>query len=108
VTVAAVLRRLTAPWAARPGAAPAVSGVRYTTPLSHLGRNAATGWLAEIANATSVNPTPADYDRAFATVQTLGDQRVSLVDAIVAALATRLGLEVWTYDHHSDVIRARV
>jgi predicted nucleic acid-binding protein len=80
----------------------------YSLLLYRLGRNAASGWLAEITNATFVNPTPADYNRAFATVQTLGDQRVTLVDATVAALATRLGLEVWTYDHHFDVMRVAV
>jgi predicted nucleic acid-binding protein len=80
----------------------------YSLLLYRLGRNAASGWLTEITNATFLNPTPADYHRAFATVQTLGDQRVSLVDATVAALATRLGLEVWTYDHHFDTMRARV
>lgn len=80
----------------------------YSLLLYRLGRNAASSWLTEITNATFVNPTPADYKRAFATVQTLGDQRVSLVDATVAALATRLGLEVWTYDHHFDVMRVPV
>ena len=80
----------------------------YSLLLYRLGRNAASGWLSEITNATFVNPMPADYNLAFATVQTLGDQRVTLVDATVAALATRLGLEVWTYDHHFDVMRVAV
>ncbi len=35
-------------------------------------------------------------------------RRITLVDATVAALALRLGLEVWTYDHHFDVMRVPV
>lgn len=80
----------------------------YSLLLYRLGRNAASDWLTEITNATFVNPTPADYSRAFATVLALGDQRITLVDATVAALATRLGLEIWTYDHHFDVMRVAV
>lgn len=80
----------------------------YSLLLYRLGRKATSGWLTEITNATFVNPTPADYTRAFTTVQTLGDQRITLVDATVAALATRMKLEVWSYGHHFDVMRVDV
>lgn len=80
----------------------------YSLLLFRLGRSAATDWLNEVAAAQFVNPTPADYGRAIATLQGLADQRITLVDATVAALATRLGLEVWTYDHHFDVMRVPV
>lgn len=33
------------------------------------------------------------------------DQSITLVDATIAVLASRLGIEVWTYDHHFDVMR---
>jgi predicted nucleic acid-binding protein len=80
----------------------------YSLLLFRLGRNAATGWLVEVADASLVNPTPEDYSRAFSTVRTLADQRLTLVDATVAAVASRLGLEMWTYDHHFDVMRVPV
>lgn len=80
----------------------------YSLLLFKLGRNAAASWLAEVANASFINPTPEDYARASATVRTLADQSVTLVDATIAALAVRMGLDVWTYDHHFDVMRVPV
>jgi predicted nucleic acid-binding protein len=80
----------------------------YSLILFHLGRTAASGWLDEIADASFVNPTTEDYSRAFTTVRMLSDQRITLVDATVAALATRLEVDVWTYDHHFDVMRVGV
>jgi predicted nucleic acid-binding protein len=61
-----------------------------------------------MANAALVNPTPDDYRRAMAKIGTLADQPITLFDATVAALATRLNLEVWTYDHHFDLMRVPV
>ncbi len=80
----------------------------YSLLLFRLGRNAASGWLTEVADATLVNPTPEDYRRAFATIRALADQPITLFDATVAALAARLGLPVWTYDHHFDLMRVAV
>lgn len=80
----------------------------YSLLLFKLGRNAAANWLAEVANASFINPTPEDYARASATVRTLADQSITLVDATIAALAVRMGLDVWTYDHHFDVMRVPV
>jgi len=80
----------------------------YSLLLFKLGTNAASGWLAEVSDASFVNPTPEDYARASSTVRTLADQRITLVDATVAALAMRMGLDVWTYDHHFDVMRVPV
>ena len=80
----------------------------YSLLLFRLGRNAASGWLTEVANASFVNPTPRDYARGFTTLQALADQNITLVDATLAALASRLALEVWTYDHHFDVMRIPV
>jgi predicted nucleic acid-binding protein len=36
------------------------------------------------------------------------DQGITLVDATVAALAVRMNVEVWTYDHHFDAMEVRV
>jgi len=70
--------------------------------------NISFGWLEEIGEATLVNPTPEDYRQAMAKVQTYGDQPITLFDATLAVLALRMGLPVWTYDHHFDVMRVPV
>ncbi len=80
----------------------------YTLVLFRLGRSAASGWLTDMAAAALVNPTPEDYRQAFATIRALADQPITLFDATAAILATRLGLEVWTYDHHFDLLRVKV
>jgi predicted nucleic acid-binding protein len=80
----------------------------YSLLLFRLGRSAASGWLTEVADASFVNPIPEDYSRAFTRVRTLADQRITLVDATLAALALRLEVKVWTYDHHFDVMRVPV
>jgi predicted nucleic acid-binding protein len=77
--------------------------------LYKLGIEVARGWLAEVqARAFLVNPTPEDFGEAAALLQSYGDQALSLFDAVAAALSRRLGLSVWTYDHHFDVVRAEV
>jgi len=80
----------------------------YTLVLFRLGETAATRWLEEMAGAALVNPSADDYRQAVVTVQSLKDQSITLFDALVASLAGRLGLEVWTYDHHFDVMRVAV
>jgi predicted nucleic acid-binding protein len=80
----------------------------YSLLLFRLGRNAASSWLTEAADASFVNPTPEDYARAGTTVRALADQSITLVDATVAALAVRMGLDVWTYDHHFGAMRVGV
>ena len=80
----------------------------YTMVLRRLGRNTASDWLNDMADAALVNPIAEDYRQAVARIGALGDQPITLFDATVAALATRLNLEVWTYDHHFDVMRVGV
>ena len=81
----------------------------YTLVLYRLGRPAASGWLIEIlGGAALINPTPQDYHDAVTKLMALVDQPITLFDATMAVLATRLGIEVWTYDHHFDVMRAAV
>jgi len=80
----------------------------YSLVLLRLGTKIAAGWLTEMADAALVNPTSEDYRLAFARLRSLADQRITLFDAVTAAVATRLGLEVWTYDHHFDVMRVGV
>ncbi len=80
----------------------------YTMVLHRLGRNAASDWLIDMADAALVNPTPEDYRQAVTRIVAMADQPITLFDASVAVLAARLNLEVWTYDHHFDVMRTRV
>jgi predicted nucleic acid-binding protein len=80
----------------------------YSLVLFRMGTNAAFKWLTYMAEASVVNPTPEDYREAAARVRALPDQRITLFDATVAALATRLELQVWTYDHHFDRMRVEV
>jgi predicted nucleic acid-binding protein len=70
---------------------------------------AASAWLNDILNgAALLNPTSQDYHEAVTKLVALPDQPITLFDATAAVLATRLGIEVWTYDHHFDVMRAAV
>ncbi len=73
-----------------------------------LGRSAASDWLADMVDTALINPTPEDYRQAIARIGAAADQPITLFDATVAVLATRLRLEVWTYDHHFDVMRVPV
>ena len=80
----------------------------YTMVLHRVGRDTASDWLTDMADAALVNPTPEDYQRAAAKITRLADQPITLFDATIATLAARLNLEVWTYDHHFDVMRVGV
>ena len=80
----------------------------YTLVLFRLGNRTASLWLNDMAGAALVNPTPEDYRQAATKAQALSDQPITLFDATVAAMSIRLNLEVWTYDHHFDVMRVKV
>jgi predicted nucleic acid-binding protein len=80
----------------------------YTMVRRRLGGRAASDWLGDMADATLINPTPDDYRHAMLKIGELADQPITLFDATVAVLATRLRLEVWTYDHHFDLMRVGV
>jgi predicted nucleic acid-binding protein len=81
----------------------------YTLALYRLGTQAAFAWLNDILNgAVLLNPTSQDYHEAVTKLVAFPDQPITLSDATAAVLASRLGIEVWTYDHHFDVMRAAV
>lgn len=81
----------------------------YTLVLYRLGNAVAAAWLHEIIAGTAlINPAPEDYRDAQEWVLRFTDQRITLFDATVAVMASRLGAEVWTYDHHFDVLRIAV
>jgi predicted nucleic acid-binding protein len=81
----------------------------YTLVLYRLGKRAASDWLADIVTSvTLMNPEVDDYRDAIQRLARLEDQPITLFDATLAAISVRLELEVWTYDHHFDVMRAAV
>jgi predicted nucleic acid-binding protein len=80
----------------------------YTMVLHRLGKDVSSLWLNEMADTALVNPTPEDYRDAFARVRAQGEQDITLFDATLAVVANRMELEVWTYDHHFDVMRVPV
>jgi len=80
----------------------------YTLVLFRLGKSAAARWLNEMEGASLVNPSPQDYRQAMARVQALAGQPITLFDATLATLGTTLGLPVWTFDHHFDLMRVEV
>ena len=73
-----------------------------------LGVAAAQTWLDLMSDAALINPEPEDYRGAIAKVRSLPDQKISLFDALLGVLASRLNLHVWTHDHHFDVMRVPV
>ena len=76
--------------------------------LRKLRQTVALRWLHEMSDATVINPTPEDYRKASARLADFPDQPITLFDATIAILALRTGLQVWTYDHHFDVMRIPV
>jgi predicted nucleic acid-binding protein len=80
----------------------------YSLILFRLGRDVASEWLADMASAALVNPRPEDYRLAAERIRSRADQPITLFDAVAAVIATRLKVEVWTYDHHFDVMRVPV
>lgn len=81
----------------------------YSLILRRLGVERARGWLDEISGQASlVNPSSGDYEAAADLISGFPDQPLSMFDAITAVLGERLGLPVWSYDHHFDVVRVEV
>jgi predicted nucleic acid-binding protein len=80
----------------------------YSLVLHRLGRRVALRWLSEMGDARLINPTPEDYRQATAKVARFADQSITLFDATVAVLASRIGAQVWTYDRHFDVMGVSV
>ncbi len=54
----------------------------------------------------TVNPQSEDYGTSLDIIGRFTDQPLSLFDASLAALSTRLALPVWTFDHDFDILSA--
>ena len=81
----------------------------YTLILYRLGKPSASRWLVEVGQgAILLNPEPGDYQRAIARLQNFPDQEITLFDSLVAELVLRLRADVWTFDHHFDLMRVSV
>ena len=80
----------------------------YSLIMFRLGRDVASNWLLDMTQTALVNPTSEDYWQAAARIRALTDQSITLFDAVAAVVATRLKVDVWTYDHHFDVMRVGI
>jgi len=81
----------------------------YTLVLHRLGKPIAESWLDQtLVGISLVNPTPEDYREARTKLAAFLDQPITLFDATVAVLSSRLQAEIWTYDHHFDLMRVAV
>ncbi|MBK5930479.1 type II toxin-antitoxin system VapC family toxin [Halochromatium salexigens] len=81
----------------------------YSLILYRLGFASASNWIDDMrAGSAWVNPSPQDYRDATLLVARYPDQSITLFDATLAILASRLSLPVWTYDHHFDSMRVPV
>ena len=77
--------------------------------LQRLGRKPASAWLDDVLKTGALaNPSEQDYLEGVMRLSTLPDQSITLFDATLAVLASRLKMEVWTYDHHFDAMRVKV
>jgi predicted nucleic acid-binding protein len=61
-----------------------------------------------LAETNLVNPLSEDYQAAARLIARFTDQKITLFDAVIAVLATTMGLPVWTYDYHFDVMGIQV
>ncbi len=81
----------------------------YTLVLYRLGNSAAKNWLDDVLGSSALlNPNPEDYRSAVRRLSRFEDQPITLSDATLAAISDRLRVEVWTYDHHFDLLRTAV
>ncbi len=77
--------------------------------LRRFGTGISLHWLTDVHQGfTLVAPTLEDYRAAHEKLLKYRDQSITLFDALVAVLASRARIPVWTYDHHFDVMRSRV
>ncbi len=81
----------------------------YSLVLHRLGKKTASAWLDDVvAGGSLLNPAPEDYRAAAKSLQAFADQPITLFDATLAVMSSRLGVAVWTFDHHFDVMHTSV
>lgn len=73
--------------------------------MQRLGAPVAHTFLTELREGSAfVAPTRDDYATACVIPLRYADQVLSLFDALLSALSSRLGLPVWTYDADFEVM----
>jgi predicted nucleic acid-binding protein len=77
----------------------------YTLVLYRQGPRRAHRFVRDLQDgADLLNPSPADYLQALARLSAYPDQALSLFDGVLAVLAERMELPVWTYDQHFRIL----
>lgn len=77
--------------------------------LRKVGLAQARTFLRDLLRTTVfVVPVEEDHKRAVGRVLRYPDQDISLADAVNAEIADRLGVPMWTYDHHFDIMGSRI
>ncbi len=77
--------------------------------LKRLGIQIGFRYIQEIsAGAERLQPSIEDYQTAIQVIQRYPDQSITLFDATTAALSQRLGIAIWTYDFHFDIVNSIV
>jgi predicted nucleic acid-binding protein len=81
----------------------------HTLVLRRLGGAYACEWLAEtLEGAVLINPEATDYTMAAAQLDRFADQPITLVDAVAAVMAGRVGIPVWSFDRHFATMRVKL
>ena len=81
----------------------------YSLVMQRLGTQLALTFVENlVAGSDLINPSANDYLAAMQRVARFPDQKITLFDALIAVMALRLNLSVWTYDYHFDVMRVQV
>jgi predicted nucleic acid-binding protein len=81
----------------------------YTLVMQRLGVTAAHQWLDEVAGAAMlILPMSDDYASALHRVRAYADQRLTLTDLVLATMSLRLGIPIWTYGHHFDLLQSTI
>jgi predicted nucleic acid-binding protein len=77
--------------------------------LRRLGIDFARNWLQEAHDSTGIiHPTARDLGAATEVISGYRDQPLTLFDAVLGEISTRLETPVWTFDHHFDVMKVAV
>ena len=80
-----------------------------TLVLRRLGGRYAAGWLSEmLSGSMPVNPEASDYLDASVGLQKYSDHPITLVDALLARMTSRLEAPVWTFDRHFVTMRTGI
>ena len=81
----------------------------YTLVSRYLGLNFAHTWLNSVSEGSGLlNPTPEDYAESITLIQKYVDQHITLFDAIVAVVSSKLHTPVWTFDSDFDLMGSNV